>query len=176
MTKQVSNVDANVNKLSQALIDMQNWRGNKTNKAESIPDKLWQQIFALEGLHTPSQLSAIFKLSHRQYTSNKKRVFETTPSQTKINSEAPVSEFCEANLIDNDKSAPADDFNSESDSDSESPPQVALSSPSPYALESLPNAKTLIVEFCRKDGAIMKIHTTQDSIDIVMDNFFNGAA
>jgi len=30
----------------------------------------------------------------------------------------------------------------------------------------------MIVELCRSDGQIMKIHTTQDSIDVIMKTFF----
>jgi len=32
----------------------------------------------------------------------------------------------------------------------------------------------LVVEFCRSDGQIMKIHTTQDSISTLMQSFFGG--
>lgn len=44
----------------------------------------------------------------------------------------------------------------------------------PYQHDALPSGKTLIVEFCREDGKIMKIHTTQDSIPTLMKTFFGG--
>jgi hypothetical protein len=49
--------------------------------------------------------------------------------------------------------------------------QVKIKAENPYSLESLPSAKTLVVEFCRSDGQIMKIHTTQDSIPTLMNTF-----
>jgi len=43
---------------------------------------------------------------------------------------------------------------------------------SSYQPQSLPSGKTLVVEFCRADGRVMKIHTTQDSIPTLMKAFY----
>jgi hypothetical protein len=49
--------------------------------------------------------------------------------------------------------------------------EVKIKRSNPYEHEPLPSGKTLIVEFCRRDGQIMKIHTTQDSIPLLMQQF-----
>jgi hypothetical protein len=43
-----------------------------------------------------------------------------------------------------------------------------------YKPAKIPATNTLIVEFCRADGHIMKIHTTTDSFAELMKAFFGG--
>jgi hypothetical protein len=44
-----------------------------------------------------------------------------------------------------------------------------------YQPARIPATNTLVVEFCRADGKIMKIHTTTDSFAELMKAFFTGA-
>ncbi len=44
-----------------------------------------------------------------------------------------------------------------------------------YQPARIPATNTLVVEFCRADGKIMKIHTTTDSFSELMKAFFSGA-
>lgn len=43
-----------------------------------------------------------------------------------------------------------------------------------YKPARIPATNTLVVEFCRADGRIMKIHTTTDSFSELMKAFFGG--
>jgi hypothetical protein len=43
-----------------------------------------------------------------------------------------------------------------------------------YKPARIPATNTLVVEFCRADGRIMKIHTTTDSFAELMKAFFGG--
>jgi hypothetical protein len=43
-----------------------------------------------------------------------------------------------------------------------------------YKPARIPATNTLVVEFCRADGRIMKIHTTTDSFSELMKAFFAG--
>lgn len=138
----------------QALMSVLNafeqWRNTKKRIAEPIPDELCHQIFALEAYYSPIQLRRLFSLSTRQYHSKREHYF---PNEIK----KPATKAIKKNA------APS------------TPPklcEIKIKPESPYALESLPSAKTLVVEFCRSDGQIMKIHTTQDSIPTLMHTFF----
>lgn len=146
-------------KADQVLISVLNafeqWRKNKKTNAEAIPDELCRQIFALESHYSAGKLRRCFGLSTRQYHSKREKYF---PSHIK-----PV-------VVETIKQKPAAEM---------APPlpppklcEIKIIPESPYATEPLPSAKTLVVEFCRSDGRIMKIHTTQDSIPTLMHTFF----
>lgn len=152
-------------RLTATLMAMANWRKNKSSAGEPIPDELWQRIFALEDTLPISQLRAVFNLSTNQYANKRAKLLEPKANSVTVSTDTQrqaTTEFCEVKLKPEDVTSAV--------------PKAKLSTPSPYTLEALPQAKTLIVEFRRQDGAIMKIHTTQDSIAVVMHNFFEGAA
>ena len=157
--------------LSNALAAMVHWRNHKANASDPIPDEIWSQIFALENAFPVPQLRSLFNLSTKQYAGKRMKLIEAAmkPASSSLSQSEPAeqTEFCKVTLKPEATMEKAAAI-----------PKAKLSAPapSPYALEALPHAKTLIVEFCRQDGAIMKIHTTQDSIAIVMQNFFDGAA
>jgi len=152
--------------LVQALGAFSKWRAAKTTPAERIPSELWQQIFALEKYYSATQLRSFFSLSSQQYKS-KKNIFSynanqnlqqqnldgTTSTASVINS----PQLCQVNIKKEPKTKEKGKLNL-------------------YKKEPLPSAKTLVVEFCRSDGQVMKIHTTQDSISTLMQTFLGGEA
>lgn len=152
--------------LAQALDGFSAWRANKSKLSEAIPDELWSKVFALETFYSSTQLRTYFNLSARQYSA-KKADFRLPgiasaeqASQTALpkapSSPIPIPSLCQVTLQKEPKAANANEKKS------------------PYALEPLPSAKTLVVEFCRSDGQVMKIHTTQDSIRTLMQTFLGG--
>lgn len=149
----------NSTKADQALMSVLNafeqWRKNKKTSAEAIPDELCRQIFALESYYSAGKLRRCFGLSTRQYHAKREKYFPShmKPAMKEKGQQKPAAEMA----------AP-------------SPPpklcEIKMIPESPYATEHLPSTKTLVVEFCRSDGRIMKIHTTQDSIPTLMHTFF----
>jgi hypothetical protein len=135
--------------LAATLSAYQQWRVNKKKLSEPVPDELCQQIFSLETFYPAARLRRLFNLSTRQYETKRQKFSLNAPQKP---------------LIAGSHSTPTPP----------PPPQlcqVKLKTENPYALEALPSAKTLVVEFCRSDGQIMKIHTTQDSIPTLMRSF-----
>jgi hypothetical protein len=129
-------------KLLSVLEEFSMWRANKKKPAEPIPNQLWEKIFALEEICPSAQLRRLFNISIGQYH---KKFAELRPSDTATPKETkmPPQQLCQVTIKKN-----------------------------PYEQAPLPSAKTLVVEFCRSDGRIMKIHTTQDSIPTLMNTFF----
>lgn len=149
----------NSTKADQALMSVLNtfeqWRKNKKTSAEAIPDELCRQIFALESYYSAGKLRRCFGLSTRQYHSKREKYFPThiKPAVEETSKQKPAAEM----------TPPL------------SPPklcEIKIIPANPYTPDPLPSAKTLVVEFCRSDGRIMKIHTTQDSIPTLMHTFF----
>jgi hypothetical protein len=148
---ETNNSEAAKQLLLTLINDFEEWRTHKKNTLDPIPDELCRQIFSLEGHYSPTQLRSLFNLSSQQYRSKREKYF---PVQLKVsetirsvnNAPMPPPKLCEIKIK----------------------PDI----PSPYAIEPLPSVKTLVVEFCRSDGHIMKIHTTQDSISTLMHTFF----
>lgn len=127
------------------------WRNSKKKISEPIPDELCQKIFLLEKFYPPVQLRRLFNLSARQYETKREKYFPTDK-----------------------KAMAAKNVNAHVNPTKEAPPklcEIKIKPDNPYAPEPLPSAKTLVVEFCRSDGQIMKIHTTQDSIPTLMHTF-----
>lgn len=140
--------------LASTLRAFEQWRAEKKKSGEPIPEPLWQQIFSLEPFYSPSQLRRIFTISTRQYQSKKE---SNSPNRLALST--------------SDKTMPINNT-------STPPPklcEIKIKTNNPYATEPLPSTKTLVVEFCRQDGQIMKIHTTQDSIPTLMHTFLGGS-
>lgn len=146
--------DASDITLDSVILSMTHWRANKSVRGEQIPKEIWDNIFELvkKYPHMPiptmlgiTKMQFQRKLDERKITLNSSEI-EAPVSQTKPR-EYPRMDFCETK--------------------EESPAR-------PYKAEKIPATNTLIVEFCRADGRIMKIHTTTDSFAELMKAFFGG--
>jgi hypothetical protein len=127
---------------------MTDWRTNKKNVQEQIPEWIWQQIYVLLEKFPGSTVRAATGISSTQL----RRKLEERSSRTVSHEKPSVAtiDFCEAKENKPSKSAPL------------------------YQAIRIPATNTLIVEFCRADGRIMKIHTTSDSFAELMKAFFEG--
>lgn len=122
-----------------------NWRANKKSMQERIPDSIWEQVLILSEKYSEASLRAATGISSAQF--RRKLAEHSTPATPKKPS-AQV-DFCEVKQI--------------------------KPNPPLYKPNKILATNTLIVEFCRDDGRIMKIHTTTDSFAELMKAFFEGA-
>lgn len=132
--------------LDDVLKAMDQWRANKRKRAEQIPESIWQQIFALHERFSESTLRSALGISAAQF----QRKLAEYNRQAVPSAPLPVMDFCEIK---------------------QSPPLLKNSL---YKPAKIPATNTLVVEFCRADGQVMKIHTTTDSFAQLMQAFFIG--
>lgn len=132
--------------LEDMIRAMEDWRTNKETRNEQIPDALWKNIFSLLNKFSAQTLCATLAITKMQF---QRKLDEHTPHAAKQNQQThktPI-DFCEV------KDTPSSHL---------------------YKPAKIPATNTLVVEFCRSDGRIMKIHTTTDSFAELMKAFFGG--
>ena len=137
--------------LAATLVAFEQWRAGKKKIAEPIPEVLWRKIFSLEPYYSSALLRRFFSLNTKQYAAKRDVLFPVTKGPLKPTRQVDTTSQTAASPM--------------------SLCEVKIKKPNPYANEPLPSGKTLIVEFCRSDGQIMKIHSTQDSIPLLMRQF-----
>jgi hypothetical protein len=156
---------------------MQLWRSNKDHQQSSIPIPLWRQIFALSESHNPNVIRQLLGISKSQYEKKLAELFPqqqpspkplSTPAASVVSAvpEQPSIEFCE---VSSDKPSATISKSSKSKATNKHTPHY----------EEVPRyigVNTVIVEFCRADGKIMKIHTTSHCFKEIIDSFYTGAA
>lgn len=131
--------------------ELQHWRDNREiHKETSIPEALWKKIFSLTKAHPPTKIRALFGISSQQYQNKFNQHFPPPPPDTSV-SRQPVDnasvQFCQAEV-------------------SKPPP---LHQPL-----KIPATNTLVVEFCRNDGQVMRIHATHECLATIVPLFFTG--
>ena len=156
------------NTLDSVVVAMQTWRNNNKNKKiqQPIPLSIWHQVFTLSKNHSPSTIRKLLSISKAQYDKKFTELFPTQqPTQEllpeKIVQAAPTIEFCE---VDATKVA-ATAINS-----------TIKHKPHYEELPKYIGVNTVIVEFCRSDGKVMKIHTTSHCFKEIIDSFYTGVA
>jgi len=132
------------------LQELQHWRDHRDiHKEHSIPEALWHKIFSLAKTHPPAKIRGLFGISRHQYDNKFNQYF---PPPDKATSSPPADkasvQFCQAEV--NPKPSPL------------------------YQPLKVPATNTLVVEFCRSDGQIMRIHATHECLTTIMPLFFNG--
>lgn len=129
--------------LETVFQSMEHWRANKKNVQEQIPQAIWDDIFILLKTIPEAAVRGALGISAAQF--RRKINPSTLASTSKILSPEQMPgavDFCKAQ-------------------------PSAL-----YKPVNIPATNTLIVEFCRADGRVMKIHTTTDSFAQLMQAFF----
>ena len=130
--------------LDDVVQSMAAWRANKSTRGEQIPDDIWESIFALVDKYPDLPVCGVLGVTKMQFQRKMDELRSSAAPPTQ-SIKIPAMDFCEAR---------------------EAPPS--------YKPERIPATNTLIVEFCRSDGRIMKIHTTTDSFAELMKAFFSG--
>ncbi|GEM_PF-4857876 len=133
--------------------ELQQWRDNRDiHKETSIPEALWKKIFSLAKTHPPSKIRALFGISSQQYQNKFNQYYPPLPDTAASSKSKPADsasvQFCQA--------------------------EVNTKPPPLYQPLKIPATNTLIVEFCRADGQVMRLHATHDCLATIMPLFFNG--
>jgi len=131
--------------LDDVIQSITHWRATKNNRNVPIPDTIWKDIFILFKKFPEQTLCSALCITKLQF---QRKLEEQKFSSTMPSQppELPRMDFCE----------------------------VKTPSPPIYKPAKIPATNTLVVEFCRADGRIMKIHTTTDSFAELMKAFFAG--
>lgn len=147
----VTNIDGTFEQslnLDSTLNKLKQWRETKSeHKQVKIPDEIWLEIFSLEEKYKISYLRKHFGLASKQYEDKKNSL--NIPAQSSMNATPPDEVFCEVK------------------------PQTKKQ-PIEIEHDYVPVTTTVIVEFCRPDGRIMKIHTCTDQFKNIINDFFYG--
>jgi len=126
---------------------IEDWRANKSHPGESIPTALWERIFALAKAYPEARIRRLLGIGTQQYRSKYKQLhsLSQTKKQPASNGQQDTVTLCRVDT-------------------SEPVPKVA-----PIA-----TVNTIVVECRRADGQILKIHTSNESIETVMKTFYAG--
>ena len=135
--------------LDSVVQEIIGWRSNKQSRSEQMPEEIWDLIFELSEKFPTSTICAAAGVNTTQFRRKLDERMAYSNSHNKID---PLEDldFCEVAT------------------------GKLTADPSMYKPEKIPATNTLIVEFCRADGQIMKIHTTTDSFAELMQAFFSG--
>lgn len=136
--------------LDSVVKAMEVWRSNKKCVQEQIPEAIWQQIIPLLNRFSEATLRSALGLTTAQFRRRLEEPVDAITAHKPLAETPPHIDFCEAKEI--------------------KTPQT----PSLYKPSRIPATNTLVVEFCRADGRLMKIHTTTDSFAELMKAFFAG--
>jgi len=132
--------------LDSAINAMKQWREEKkAGKSRVIPDTLWLKIFKLAQSYDPKVLRGLLVISKEQYDNKYRQLIEgdNHKSEEQAAPSADTSAFCEVKMA------------------------------SPYEPSSLPKPPTdlVVVEIYRPDKSLLKIHTTAEKLDKVVQSF-----
>lgn len=128
------------------------WRETKhQHKETTIPDALWRKIILLGQKHGGTKIRSLFGISGKQYDKRAKQF--CSPSGNTPKQDTKAVQFCEVKM-----------------------PVTSVKSTTPtYQPSEIPHANNVtVVEFCRSDGQIMKIHTTTHNLNTIIHSFFEG--
>lgn len=137
--------------LDEVVNELQTWRNQKPNRNTAIPDELWRKIFQLTAVLSPLKIKALLGISNAQYAKKYEEFYSTsaenasTPPIIKTTQpEQPKVAFCE----------------------------VKTTTEPLYRPTSSLATHTIVVEFHRSDGQLMKIHTTNENFETLIRLFY----
>lgn len=132
--------------LDDVLQELQTWRANKPTPSTAIPDELWRKIFALEKTCPSGKIRGLLGISTKQYHSKYQQFFAHISTKENPTSPQPSIDLCQV--------------------------KTAASKIATYQALKIPASNTIVAEFCRADGSIMKIHSTSESFACLINAFF----
>lgn len=164
--------------LDSVFKSMRHWRTHKSEYASAgIPDKIWLMVFELERQgYSGSELRRLFGLNTNQFSSKKSalsgnRAVESQAATVKVQnkkSKGVEPSFCKA-VVDQCQTNSTPSL-----TEASTHPKITVTklSSSNDKVETYLDVTTIIVECFRPDGHRLQIHTTNKSIDKVMQAFF----
>ena len=172
--------------IDAVLSKLQHWRDNKSSYPDSgIPNTVWEMIFSLEAAgHRAATLRSLFGLNSAQYT--KKREQLKAPPTKKSNPIASTKTPSKASEPINSETFAEVSVTSSAPPQAEVPSLAEAAANNQQAVKHLRSTNTspeqyldtttIIVECIRSDGYRLKIHTTNNRVDAIMQAFFNQRA
>ncbi len=160
--------------LDQVDKAMSHWRTNKSkNEQSSIPDDIWKTFFKLvdEGNHSASKLRSLFGINSAQY---KKKHLELCGSNVKKTNIVSTAALCEVSTQPTQAVAEIPGLTVTQAAETKKTINHLKSThqdPKNYL-----DTSTIIVECIHPDGRRLKIHTTNQSLDLVMKTFYQSGA
>jgi hypothetical protein len=168
--------------IDAVMSKLQHWRANKSSYPDTgIPDTVWKMIFALEDAgQRPTTLRSLFSLNSGQYAkkheqlkaaaATKSNQSTSTKAQPKVSEPAKPVAFSEVSVT---SPAPLQtevpSLTQAATNNRQAVKHLRSTDASP---EHYLDTTTVIVECIRPDGHRLKIHTTNNRLDIVMQAFF----
>ena len=181
MSKQTTTPSITLDSIFDA---MEHWRNNKNAyEGNGIPDKIWKMLFAFEDNGcSGSRLRKMFGLNSEQYNRKRLQLSNAVPppasklTTTDSKQDKPV-QFGEAIVV----KQPAQDIQPLSAETTAAATRTRQTikklKSSDYQEKSYIDTTTVIVECIRDDGQRLKIHTTNDRLDVILNTFYaEGAA
>ena len=161
---------------------IEHWRENKNEyEGTGIPDDIWLKIFELEnsGKYTAIQIRRLIGLNTQQYQNKQGQLLKLAASSlpkskkltgntdsTPNNSASQQTDFCEAVVSSVPALTPE-----ETKKAAKTKASIKQLKTAQYKPEQYLDTSTIIVEYIRPDGHRLKIHTTTQSINHVMQSF-----
>ncbi len=167
------------------IASMDDWRLSKKKLNEKIPEKIWDQVFALISAPEPRILK-VLGISQGQFISKKLDRKTALISPVNISEETTVSSINQvtpSNLVPNSsetalKSQVSPKPSIVTDAVSKEVEFCEVKPAPAYPLVGKPakafSTETCVVELDRPDGMLMKIHMCTDRFDELLTAFANG--
>jgi len=163
--------------LDEVFKALQHWREHKKEyPCAGIPEEVWLKIFQLENNgYTTNQLKRLLILNSQQYD-KKRNQFRQPPDHTNTPAtlnkpqsnpepDSPI-DFCEAVVN------PDSPQNIPSLAQADTKKAISKLKSTDNKIENHLDLTPIIVECIRPDGQRLKIHTTSQSLNVVMQAFY----
>ncbi len=165
--------------LDEVFKALQYWRKHKKEyPSKGIPEDVWLKIFQLESNgYTANELKRLLTINSQQYDKKRNQArqsqdYSNTPAtlnnpQSNLETDSSVH-FCEAVVKpDNSQNVPA-----LTQAVNNTKKAISKLKSTDNKIENYLDLTTIIVECIRPDGQRLKIHTTNKSLDVVMQAFY----
>lgn len=149
------------------------WRANKHKESKSgIPDELWKNIFKLEdvGSYSDKKLRHLFDLNSAQYKKKRQELGNTATNVSTDNSNNQPAEFCEVTTQATPPVVEVPPLTMAHAAETKKTVRH-LKSTNQDSRQHL-DTSTIIVECIHPDGHRLKLHTTNQGLDLVIKAFY----
>jgi len=149
--------------IDDVLQQLNQWRRQKAHPSEPIPDRLWRLIFELATHYGASQIRRLCAISNKQYKSKYQAFYPEANSASATTAKHTLKKAPTTGQSSSQK-PPADDPFCEVNIKTKQPVFEALHIPT----------NTVIAEFVRPDGYVMKIHCLSERFLELINAFYQG--
>ena len=146
--------------LNEALQAIEQWRKTKQSRSASIPPSIWQTIFSLTPHFSDKKLRLLFGLTKKQYEKNRKKFASQADDIPPVAAPSPETdvglEFVQVThtAVPAQGSAPVE--------------KVAWKNTVDWD-----KCDTVVLEYVRPDGAVLRVHTQQGTSHGFIARFFS---